>query len=89
MLEKWDQWNILGLKTCSILLAKKDAKMYHVCIHVTDGFVMNGATSVPKSVLRQVSGKGLTPIWNLASFLSPWHPNQKFEARVKCKMCIF
>ena len=34
-------------------------------IYVTDGFVMNGATSIPKSVLRLVLDKGLTPIWNL------------------------
>ena len=30
---------------------------------VTDGLVLNGATSVPKSILSYSLDKGLTPIW--------------------------
>ena len=38
-------------------------------IYLTDGFVLNGATSLLKSVLCYMLDKDLTPIWNSASFL--------------------
>ena len=44
-----------------------------------DGLVLNGATSVPKSVLRYVLDKALTTIWNLNSRC----PQKKSKARVK------
>ena len=37
-------------------------------INVTDGLVLNRATSVPKSILHQMLEKGLTPVWFLNFF---------------------
>ena len=40
----------------------------YATMYVTDGLFMNGATSVPKAVLRLVLDKDLTTIWNLNFF---------------------
>ena len=49
-----------------------DWKYFYLCmikqINVTDGLVLNRATSVPKSILHQMLEKGLTPVWYLNFF---------------------